>query len=389
MTERPTTDQRSAAPAHPVHGDHSGHNHHSNHNHHSALARYCDVAVIGASAVGLAAARQLARRRRTVIVVDDGSPGSEAAAGNLAGIGYAEVRSYGVEVLTGQVTGVHPDADGGFRIGLGGGNMLVARRVFDATDRTGAPGDRGSGVSSGTGDRIADSLADSLTEEDRTATARLSGDEADWDHRYGGDRTWSGNPNGTLVHEVTDLAPGRALDVGAGEGADALWLADCGWTVTATDISGNALARIRAEAERRGLAVDLIHGDVNDPAPFGTTTFDLVSLQYGSFRRTPDQRGLHNLLNAVAPGGTLLVVHHDHTPAGEQSGTPSGTASRPLMYDPAALVGVDDIATALAADPDTWCIEVHDTRPRPAGAVSTHHVDDVVLRATRRDTRQR
>jgi hypothetical protein len=52
------------------------------------------------------------------------------------------------------------------------------------------------------------------------------------------------------------------------------------------------------------------------------------------------------------------------------------------MFDPDAYLGVDEIAAALAGDPG-WKIELHETRPRPAGAVSTHHVDDVVLRARR------
>ncbi|HTQ19066.1 bifunctional NAD(P)/FAD-dependent oxidoreductase/class I SAM-dependent methyltransferase [Mycobacterium sp.] len=231
------------------------------------------------------------------------------------------------------------------------------------------------------GSQVGAMIAVSLAEEDLRNAARLSGEEADWDHRYSGiERAWSSNPNGTLVHEITDLAPGRALDVGAGEGADALWLAEHGWKVTATDISGNALARVRAEAVRRGLAVDLLRSDANDPAPFGTETFDLVSLQYGSFKRTPDQRGLRSLLDAVAPGGTLLVVHHDLTPFSE----PFDVATQTRMYDPEAFVGVNEVAVALTADPETWHIEVHETRPRPPGAASTHHVDDVVLRATRR-----
>ncbi|MCI1746895.1 MAG: FAD-dependent oxidoreductase [Acidipropionibacterium sp.] len=231
------------------------------------------------------------------------------------------------------------------------------------------------------GSQVGAMIAFSLAEEDLRSAARLSGEEADWDHRYSGDdQAWSGNPNGTLVHEIRVQAPGSALDVGAGEGADALWLAEHGWRVTATDISGNALARARAEAERRGLSLDLIHGDVNDPAPFGTQTFDLVSLQYGSFKRTPDQRGLRNLLDAVAPGGTLLVVHHDLSPMLE----PIDVASQTRMYDPEAFVGVDEIAAALSADPGTWRIEVHETRPRPPGAASIHHINDVVLRATRR-----
>lgn len=231
------------------------------------------------------------------------------------------------------------------------------------------------------GSQVGAVIAFSLAEEDVREAARPSGEGADWDHRYRGtDRTWSVNPNGTLVHEVTDLAPGRALDVGAGEGADALWLAERGWkVVTATDISGNALARVRAEAERREMVIDLVHSDANDRAPYGTEIFDLVSLQYGSFKRTPDRRGLRSLLDAVAPGGTLLVVHHDLTTMRE----PVDVATQTRMYDVEAFVGVDEIAAALTKDPDTWHVETHETRPRPPGAASTHHVDDVVLRATR------
>jgi hypothetical protein len=86
------------------------------------------------------------------------------------------------------------------------------------------------------------------------------------------------------------------------------------------------------------------------------------------------------MLAAVAPGGTLLVVHHDLTPMLE----PTDVAAETRMYDPNAFVGVEEIALALKTDPATWQIEVHETRPRPPGAASTHHVADVVLRATRR-----
>ena len=231
------------------------------------------------------------------------------------------------------------------------------------------------------GSQVGAMVAFSLAEEDLHAAARTRGEQADWDHRYGGaEPTWSRNPNGTFVREVADLPPGRALDIGAGEGADALWLAEQGWRVTANDISGNALARMDAEAERRGLHIDLVRSDVAALDPFGAEPFDLVSLQYGSFKRSPDQRGLRNLLAAVAPGGTLLVVHHDLSSLRE----PVDVATQTRMYDPEAFVGIDEVAAALAADPETWQVEIHETRPRPAGAASTHHVDDVVLRATRR-----
>jgi SAM-dependent methyltransferase len=190
---------------------------------------------------------------------------------------------------------------------------------------------------------------------------------------------WSGNPNGTLVNEINGLAPGRALDVGAGEGGDALWMAEHGWSVTATDISQRALDRVEAEAGRRALRVHCRHADANAHDAFEAEAFDLVSAQYASIPRTPDRRGVDNLLNAVAPGGTLLVVGHDLEPMR----APTDTVAHSWPFDPDAYLRVDDIAAALADSP-AWDIEVHEKRPRPAGAASaSHHVDDVVLRARR------
>ena len=114
------------------------------------------------------------------------------------------------------------------------------------------------------GSRVGAMICFSLANDDlRAASARPSATEADWDHRYGGDQLWSGNPNGTLVNELSGLVPGRALDVGAGEGADALWLAQQGWTVTASDVSQRALDWISAEAARRGLHIECHHTDAN------------------------------------------------------------------------------------------------------------------------------
>ena len=161
------------------------------------------------------------------------------------------------------------------------------------------------------GSRVGAMISFSLADDDLRATARPSANEADWDHRYGGEQLWSGNPNGTMVNEISGLTPGRALDVGAGEGGDALWLARQGWQVTASDISQRALDRIDAEATRQGLHVGRLHMDANALNAFGTDAFDLVSAHYASIPRTPDCRGVRNLLNAVAPGGTLLIVGHD------------------------------------------------------------------------------
>jgi thioredoxin reductase/SAM-dependent methyltransferase len=230
------------------------------------------------------------------------------------------------------------------------------------------------------GSRVGAMISFSLAHEDMRTAARPSANAADWDHRYGGEQMWSGNANGTLVKETSDLTPGRALDVGAGEGGDALWLAEQGWTVTANDVSQRALDRVGAEAARRGLRVECRHADANALDPFGSAAFDLVSAQYASIPRTPDRRGLRNLLDAVAPGGTLLVVSHDLEPMRAPIDTPAH--SRP--FDPDAYVRVDDFVAALAGSP-AWDIDVHEKRPRPPGAASaSHHVDDIVLRAHRR-----
>ena len=104
---------------------------------------------------------------------------------------------------------------------------------------------------------------------------------AEWNSRYTerDGAMWSGRPNGRLVAEVADLTPGRALDVGCGEGADAIWLASRGWTVTAIDVSDVAVSRARAAAELAGAAVEWVCGDALRTA-FPARSFDLLSLQY-------------------------------------------------------------------------------------------------------------
>ncbi len=108
----------------------------------------------------------------------------------------------------------------------------------------------------------------------------LRDDESVWDARYAElDRVWSGEPNHALTVEAATLTPARALDVGCGEGADAVWLATRGWTVTALDPSGVALARARAAAEASGVLVDWVHAGLAE-ADLPAGGFDLVSVFY-------------------------------------------------------------------------------------------------------------
>ncbi|MGJ6966683.1 FAD-dependent oxidoreductase [Streptosporangium sp. G11] len=159
--------------------------------------------------------------------------------------------------------------------------------------------------------------------EDTPADGAVS-DEEFWDRRYGeSDQIWSGNPNTILVREITDLEPGRALDLGCGEGADAIWLARRGWRVTATDISGVALDRAARHAAAADVAdrVDWQRHDLGASFPDGV--FDLVSAHFlHSLGDMPREKILRTAASAVAPGGILLVVGHAGPPSWEQNPHP-------------------------------------------------------------------
>ncbi len=227
------------------------------------------------------------------------------------------------------------------------------------------------------GARVGAVISFSLAEEDTRGAGRPPMNEVEWEQRYDGEQVWSGSPNGALVREVSGLTPGRALDVGAGEGGDALWLTDQGWTVTATDISTHALERLATKAARRGLTVGRLRTDANAPDAFEPGAFDLVTAHYASIPRTADDRAIRSLMRAVAAGGTLLVVSHD--PSTMRG--PDGRAAHP--WDPDAYVQADDVA-AMVTDAPGWHVTVHGRLPRPSGAIGgSHHVDDIVLRARR------
>ena len=136
--------------------------------------------------------------------------------------------------------------------------------------------------------------------------------EGFWDERYGNDdRVWSGQPNAQLVDRVTGMSPGRALEVGAGEGADAVWLARRGWEVTAFDVSQVALEKAAQHAVAAGVADRITWERVDLSAWTGEPpTYDLVSAQF-MYLDQPALATLYRQLGeAVASGGTLLLVGH-------------------------------------------------------------------------------
>jgi 2-polyprenyl-3-methyl-5-hydroxy-6-metoxy-1,4-benzoquinol methylase len=198
-----------------------------------------------------------------------------------------------------------------------------------------------------------------------------------WDARYSeSERIWSGRPNPRLVDQVTDLPPGDALDVGAGEGADAVWLAGRGWRVTALDVSEVALERTASHAADAGVGdrVTTLHHDVLGSSVL-PGSYDLVSAQY---LHPPSDRfsEIMNLLGgAVRPGGRLLVVGHH--PDDHATGLRSGHGHPELLFTPEKVVA--------ALVPEQWDVQTAGAPTRevdgPDGPVV---VTDTVVLAERR-----
>jgi len=158
-----------------------------------------------------------------------------------------------------------------------------------------------------------------------------------WEEFYRGDRSaWSGKPNSLLVGEVSGLTPGTALDLGCGQGDDAVWLAAHGWQVTAVDVSATALALAADRAAAAGLA-EAIEWERHDLAvSFPSGSFDLVSACYlHSPVPMPRERVLRSAAGAVAPGGALVVVGH--------AGAPSWAEHDPGIRFPTPQEVLDDL----------------------------------------------
>lgn len=129
-----------------------------------------------------------------------------------------------------------------------------------------------------------------------------------WNRRYeAADRLWTPEPNAVLVDFAAGLEPGRALDLGAGEGRNAVWLAKRGWRVTALDISDVGLARAARRAEEEDVAIECVVADWREH-PLAPSSFDLVVISYMHPR--PDERPsmYDRAADALAPGGHLFVV---------------------------------------------------------------------------------
>ena len=137
-----------------------------------------------------------------------------------------------------------------------------------------------------------------------------------WEEHYGErERVWSGRVNANFAAVVADLTPGRALDLGCGEGGDAVWLAQQGWQVTAVDVSDTAIGRATTLAREHDVLdrITFEQHDLSDSFPDGT--FDLISAQFlHSTVRLERPQILRTAANALTDGGTLVVVDHAEAP---------------------------------------------------------------------------
>jgi SAM-dependent methyltransferase len=133
---------------------------------------------------------------------------------------------------------------------------------------------------------------------------------AEWDERYAvTGLVWSAEPNQFVAQECAPLAPGTALDLGCGEGRNAIWLAGRGWRVTGVDFSAVALGKAEVLAAQQGVSVRWVLGDVLAELPVGAV--DLVLLAYLHLPVQGRRRLLSGAAERVAPGGSLLLVGHD------------------------------------------------------------------------------
>lgn len=194
---------------------------------------------------------------------------------------------------------------------------------------------------------------------------------ATWEEHYAArPQVWSGRVNTQLAATAAGLAGGRALDLGCGEGGDAIWLAEHGWTVVGVDVSDTALNRARAAAELRGVEdrIDFQQHDLTAGFPSGS--FDLVSAQFLHSTVEMDRADiLRRAAAAVAPGGVLLIVDH--------AGAPPWAEKMRHHEFPAP----EEVAAGLALDPVEWRRQLRAVERVAEGpdGVQVTLVDNIIL----------
>lgn len=186
----------------------------------------------------------------------------------------------------------------------------------------------------------------------------------DWDERYGGrEYVWTVTVNRFIERELGHREPGTAIDLGAGEGRNAVWLAQRGWSVIAVDFSSVGLEKAARLAADHGVDVAFIHTDVFTYSP--AEQVDLVVLAYLQVPDDQQRRVLARAASWLKPGGTVFVVAHDKSNVTDGHG---GPPSADVCYDlPSTIAALDglDIERAEVAE------RVVDTAEGPRTALDT------------------
>ena len=182
-----------------------------------------------------------------------------------------------------------------------------------------------------------------------------------WDERYAAGSVWSKGPNAWIERTVGHLDPGTAVDLGAGEGRNALWLAELGWEVTAVDFSAVGFATGRTRAAELGLDIEWVVADATSWS--SPQQVDLVVIAYLQLPVDDLARALEAAAGYLAPGGTLALVAHDRDNLTRGTGGPQ---------DATLLTTVDELKAAASGLEILTCEQV--TRETAAGVAI-----DVVL----------
>ena len=207
-----------------------------------------------------------------------------------------------------------------------------------------------------------------------------------WDERYAASElVWSAAPNRFVEAECADLPPGRAVDLAAGEGRNAIWLAAEGWRVTAIDFSAVAVDRARdlaketAERLQRDLDITWRVEDVTT-AEVERSAFDAVLLSYLQLPSYERRDALRLAARALAPGGDMLILAHDTTNLTEGYGGPQ---------DPEVLYSAADVEEDLQDYLSSGAL-VHERSGRVAREITdeegvTHYAWDLLVHGKGRD----
>ncbi|WP_291280295.1 FAD-dependent oxidoreductase [Galactobacter sp.] len=236
-------------------------------------------------------------------------------------------------------------------------------------------------VSMGAGAATGGAVNMALVTEDFDRAVANGGESAQyWEEQYAEQpRRWSGRVNATMASVVSHLPAGRALDLGCGEGGDAVWLAEQGWTVTAVDISATAIARGNEGAQDRGVA-DAITWVNHDLSTWKTEeTFDLVTASFfHSTVNLPRTEILRRAAGRICPGGHLLVVSHVFEsvegipPWALHSHGVAGADGTDLQARTEVLLTPEDEVAELALDESEWETVIQEIRARETTGPDGH-----------------